>query len=159
MDSLENLGLADMKSTHIPTNILEPLIFLRRLNISGNDFKIIPLKMLSYIELSATEFEELDISNNQLTGLNDNELNFLGPIRNVLIENNPFICDKCHVGALINKTGDVSIHFVSTMCSCVLCTKHSKPLDFTIIFHVDVTCVCVYVSCGWFDIHMCVVCQ
>lgn len=112
MDSLENLGLADMKTT-LPGNILEPLSLLKKLNISGNDYKTIPLRMLSYIELSATDFEQLDISNNQLTGITENELNFLRPIRNVLIENNPFICDKCHVGALINETDDVS----TSMCT------------------------------------------
>ena len=50
----------------------------------------------------------LDLSRNQLNGFGDGIAAKLRKIREVKLENNPLICDRCHMGALIDKAETVS---------------------------------------------------
>lgn len=44
----------------------------------------------------------LDLSRNNLNGFDDNQVWKLRQIKDVKLENNPLVCDRCHMGALIS---------------------------------------------------------
>lgn len=50
----------------------------------------------------------LDISRNQLNGIEDSQAIMLQKIKEVRLENNPLICDRCHMGSLIQMAKTVS---------------------------------------------------
>lgn len=50
----------------------------------------------------------LDLSRNQLNGFDDVLTVKLRRIRDVRLENNPLICDRCHMGSLIDIARTVS---------------------------------------------------
>lgn len=72
----------------------------------------------------------LDLSRNQLYGINaDTALRIQG-IRNVRLDNNPLICDECHMGKLINVVRQVSsiqLRCVYAVCVRVSFNTFSKP--------------------------------
>ncbi|ALC40167.1 rdo [Drosophila busckii] len=93
---LTHLSIADMGQ--LPVGLLTPFRELRYLNISGNSLDNMALQVID----SCRELEFLDLSRNQLYGINaDTALRIQG-IRNVRLDNNPLICDECHMGKLIN---------------------------------------------------------
>ncbi|XP_064546794.1 insulin-like growth factor-binding protein complex acid labile subunit [Drosophila montana] len=93
---LTHLAIADMGQ--LPVGLLSPFRQLRYLNISGNSLDNMALQVID----SCRELEFLDLSRNQLYGINaDTALRIQG-IRNVRLDNNPLICDECHMGKLIN---------------------------------------------------------
>lgn len=49
----------------------------------------------------------LDLSRNQLNGVEENFAVKLQNINDVRLENNPLICDRCHMGPLIDKAENV----------------------------------------------------
>lgn len=51
----------------------------------------------------------LDLSRNQLSGFDDAIATRLGNIGDVKLENNPLICDRCHMGSLIAMAKTVSL--------------------------------------------------
>lgn len=53
-------------------------------------------------------WQALDLSRNQLNGIADNQVALLRKIADVHLENNPLICDRCHMGALIQIAKSVS---------------------------------------------------
>lgn len=53
----------------------------------------------------------LDLSRNQLNGFTEAQANILQKINNVQLENNPLICDECHMGYLLDVETTVSITF------------------------------------------------
>lgn len=54
--------------------------------------------------------QELDLSRNQLTGFEEDFAIKLLNIDDVKLEQNPFVCDICHVGAIFNR-----IHMVRSL--------------------------------------------
>lgn len=54
----------------------------------------------------------LDLSRNQLNGVEENFAVKLQNINDVRLENNPLICDRCHMGPLIDKAENVRIFFL-----------------------------------------------
>lgn len=59
-------------------------------------------------------FQLLDISRNQLNGIEDSQAIMLQKIKEVRLENNPLICDRCHMGSLIQM-----VKHVSRFANCV----------------------------------------
>lgn len=53
--------------------------------------------------------QELDLSHNQISGIEESIASRLLNIADVRLDNNPLICDKCHLGPLIGKVKLVSI--------------------------------------------------
>ncbi|KAH8419476.1 hypothetical protein KR222_008141 [Zaprionus bogoriensis] len=93
---LTHLAIADMGQ--LPVGLLTPFRQLRYLNISGNSLDNMALQVID----PCRQLEFLDLSRNQLYGINaDTALRIQG-IRNVRLDNNPLICDECHMGKLIN---------------------------------------------------------
>lgn len=59
----------------------------------------------------------LDLSRNQLNGFDDHFVAKLQRIKDVRLENNPLICDKCHMGSLIDVASTVSNGVIGNACS------------------------------------------
>ncbi|XP_044316133.1 insulin-like growth factor-binding protein complex acid labile subunit [Drosophila rhopaloa] len=93
---LTNLAIADMGS--MPVGLLHPFKQLRYLNISGNSLNNTALEVID----PCRELEFLDLSRNQLQGISEDTALRIQGIRNVRLDNNPLICDECHMGKLIN---------------------------------------------------------
>lgn len=53
--------------------------------------------------------QELDLSRNQLTGFEEEFAIKLLNIDDVKFEQNPLVCDVCHVGAILNRIEMVKI--------------------------------------------------
>ncbi|CAD6999074.1 unnamed protein product [Ceratitis capitata] len=96
---LTHLSVADMGV--LPMGLLVPFKQLRYLNISGNHLDNMSLQVIDPCrELEVSTF--LDLSRNQLYGINEDTVKRIQRIRNVRLDNNPLICDECHMGKLIN---------------------------------------------------------
>ncbi|XP_067625979.1 carboxypeptidase N subunit 2 [Eurosta solidaginis] len=93
---LTHLSIADMGI--LPMGLLVPFKQLRYLNISGNHLDNMSLQVID----PCRELEFLDLSRNQLYGINEDTVLRIQRIRNVRLDNNPLICDECHMGKLIN---------------------------------------------------------
>ncbi|EDW77279.2 uncharacterized protein Dwil_GK18170 [Drosophila willistoni] len=93
---LTHLAIADMGK--LPIGLLTPFKQLRYLNISGNSLDNMALQVID----PCRELEFLDLSRNQLHGINEDTAMRIQGIRNVRLDNNPLICDECHMGKLIN---------------------------------------------------------
>ncbi|XP_065356999.1 carboxypeptidase N subunit 2 [Calliphora vicina] len=93
---LTHLSIADMGI--LPVGLLVPFKHLRYLNISGNHLDIMSLQVIEPCQ----ELEFLDLSRNQLHGINADIVLRMQAIRNVRLDNNPLICDECHMGKLID---------------------------------------------------------
>lgn len=59
----------------------------------------------------------LDISRNQLNGIEDSQAIMLQKIKDVRLEGNPLICDRCHMGSLIQMVKHVS-RFTDFISNC-----------------------------------------
>lgn len=57
---------------------------------------------------SSYRLQLLDLSRNQLEGFDDTHVLKLQKIKDVKLENNPLICDRCHMGTLIDIARRVS---------------------------------------------------
>ncbi|KAL9927373.1 leucine-rich repeat domain-containing protein reduced ocelli isoform 1-T1 [Glossina fuscipes fuscipes] len=93
---LTHLSIADMGV--LPVGLLVPFKNLRYLNISGNHLDSMSLQVIEPCQ----ELEFLDLSRNQLYGINAEIVLRIQAIRNVRLDNNPLICDECHMGRLID---------------------------------------------------------
>ncbi|XP_030383291.1 insulin-like growth factor-binding protein complex acid labile subunit [Scaptodrosophila lebanonensis] len=93
---LTHLSIADMGQ--LPVGLLVPFRQLRYLNISGNSLDNMALQVIA----PCRELEFLDLSRNQLYGISEDTALRIQGIRNVRLDNNPLICDECHMGKLIN---------------------------------------------------------
>ncbi|XP_070140446.1 insulin-like growth factor-binding protein complex acid labile subunit isoform X1 [Drosophila kikkawai] len=93
---LTHLAIADMGQ--MPIGLLHPFKQLRYLNISGNSLNNTALEVID----PCRELEFLDLSRNQLHGISEDTALRIQGIRNVRLDNNPLICDECHMGKLIN---------------------------------------------------------
>ncbi|XP_034666048.1 insulin-like growth factor-binding protein complex acid labile subunit isoform X1 [Drosophila subobscura] len=93
---LTHLAIADMGP--LPVGLLTPFRQLRYLNISGNSLDNMALQVID----PCRDLEYLDLSRNQLYGINEDTALRIQGIRNVRLDNNPLICDECHMGKLIN---------------------------------------------------------
>ncbi|XP_037710934.1 insulin-like growth factor-binding protein complex acid labile subunit [Drosophila subpulchrella] len=93
---LTHLAIADMGP--MPIGLLHPFKQLRYLNISGNFLNNTALEVID----PCRELEFLDLSRNQLQGISEDTALRIQGIRNVRLDNNPLICDECHMGKLIN---------------------------------------------------------
>lgn len=62
----------------------------------------------------------LDLSRNQLNGFDESIAIKLHKIHDVYLNNNPIICDKCHMGLLIDLAASVKSSLtLSYMCDSV----------------------------------------
>lgn len=73
----------------------------------------------------------LDLSRNQLNGIEDTQAAMLQKIKEVRLENNPLICDRCHMGSLIQIAKNVS-----SQKNCL--SLSVGFLIFISIFHVEI---------------------
>lgn len=88
----------------MPNHILSSVPEIRGLNLSGNHLSSVDLHILSGLG----HLRQLDLSRNQLNGVTERTAARLERIADVRLENNPLICDKCHMGAIINRIPNVS---------------------------------------------------
>lgn len=70
--------------------------------------KTIDFLLCDFFPHSISYFQLLDISRNQLNGIEDSQAIMLQKIKEVRLENNPLICDRCHMGSLIQMVKHVS---------------------------------------------------
>lgn len=54
-------------------------------------------------------FQELDLSRNQLRGFDDYLVDKLLRIESIKFDKNPFTCDLCNMGALLDRQKEVSL--------------------------------------------------
>ncbi|XP_031624844.1 insulin-like growth factor-binding protein complex acid labile subunit isoform X2 [Contarinia nasturtii] len=97
MPSLRVLSIADMGID--PLHLLNPSFDqLKVLNLSGNHLVNTSLKPLDPFN----SLELLDLSRNDIKGFDEYLVWKLQQIKDVKLEKNPIICDRCHMGALID---------------------------------------------------------
>ncbi|XP_039447306.1 insulin-like growth factor-binding protein complex acid labile subunit [Culex pipiens pallens] len=94
--NISTLAVADMGP--LPIRLFAPFRQLRALNLSGNHIDNNTLQII----LPLTQLQLLDLSRNQLSGVEERFATQLSQIADLRIENNPLICDRCHMGALID---------------------------------------------------------
>ncbi|XP_058060423.1 insulin-like growth factor-binding protein complex acid labile subunit [Anopheles bellator] len=97
VQNISSLFVADMGS--LPLNLFSAFKRLTALNLSGNHIDNITIQIIE--PLAHLKF--LDLSRNQLNGIPDRYAAQLSRIADVKLENNPLICDWCHMGPLIVK--------------------------------------------------------
>lgn len=86
---------------------LDSLSQLRSLNLSGND-----LREFSLVLNLSGSLQVLDLSRNQISKIEDDiTASRLQKIRDVKLDGNPLICDRCHMGPLLQRIRDVSLYF------------------------------------------------
>lgn len=77
--------------------------------IIGFKMKKLLLGLYFYVSFQTYCLQLLDLSRNNLNGFDDNQVWKLRQIKDVKLENNPLICDRCHMGALIDIARTVCI--------------------------------------------------
>lgn len=70
-------------------------------------------------------------------------------ILDVRLDNNPLICDRCHMGALIDRARTVCFCAASEMCVCVRPKTYAQHTSPSSILSKNVTCVCSLVQLRW----------
>ncbi|GAB0098446.1 insulin-like growth factor-binding protein complex acid labile subunit [Sergentomyia squamirostris] len=115
LDGLTTLSVAEMG--HMPNTLLTTMPQLRVLNISGNHLNDIALQML----IPVTQLELLDLSRNQIKGIDLRIVSLLVRISDVSLAYNPITCDRCHMGALIDRAHTLKW---SKLPSCFLPESH-----------------------------------
>lgn len=73
------------------------------------DEKKLLLILTNLISNIFSSLQALDLSRNFLNGFDDEQVKLLHRIENVKLENNPLICDTCHMGPLIDIARTVCI--------------------------------------------------
>uniref|UniRef100_A0A182XNA9 LRRCT domain-containing protein n=1 Tax=Anopheles quadriannulatus TaxID=34691 RepID=A0A182XNA9_ANOQN len=96
--NITGLMVADMGT--LPLNLFSPFRHLSALNLSGNHIDNFTLQIIEPLN----QLEFLDLSRNQLNGIPERYATQLARIGDVKLENNPLICDWCHMGPLITQT-------------------------------------------------------
>ncbi|XP_021702845.1 toll-like receptor Tollo [Aedes aegypti] len=94
--NISTLAVADMGP--LPLKLFEPFKQLRTLNLSGNHIDNVTLQIIHPL----VHLRLLDLSRNQLSGVEDRHASQLAQIADLRMDNNPLICDRCHMGALID---------------------------------------------------------
>ncbi|XP_035796141.1 insulin-like growth factor-binding protein complex acid labile subunit isoform X2 [Anopheles albimanus] len=94
---ISSLVVADLGS--LPLNLFAPFKRLTALNLSGNHIDNITIQIIEPL----AQLKFLDLSRNQLNGIPERYAAQLSRIADVKLENNPLICDWCHMGPLIMK--------------------------------------------------------
>ncbi|XP_063859043.1 carboxypeptidase N subunit 2-like [Scylla paramamosain] len=97
---LERLGLGDMGLMRLPPGLLQNLTGLRHLNVSSNYLSTFPTAAL----LNAPQLYSLDLSRNNFRGLDEEVVAAIissKNLRKLRLEGNPWHCDQCHVGPLL----------------------------------------------------------
>lgn len=79
----------------------------------------------------------LDVSRNQLNGIEDSQVIMLQKIDEVRLENNPLICDRCHMGKLIQIAKAVSLcpYFFPFPSISIEMTMHTFIISFFFFFN------------------------
>ncbi|XP_052896445.1 insulin-like growth factor-binding protein complex acid labile subunit [Anopheles moucheti] len=95
---IAGLMVADMGA--LPPNLFGAFRRLSALNLSGNHIDNITLQIIEPLNHLAF----LDLSRNQLNGIPERYATQLARIADVKLENNPLICDWCHMGPLITQS-------------------------------------------------------
>ncbi|XP_062705897.1 insulin-like growth factor-binding protein complex acid labile subunit [Aedes albopictus] len=99
--NISTLAVADMGP--LPLKLFEPFKQLRTLNLSGNHIDNITLQIIQPL----AHLRLLDLSRNQLSGVEDRHAAQLARIADLRMDNNPLICDRCHMGALIDMASEL----------------------------------------------------
>lgn len=98
--------MADMGFTDLPEGLLPDR--LRHLNVSGNN--------LSTLTSLPHQLVELDISRNKFRGLDQRVILRLERVKQLHVDHNPWSCDACHVGALLQRA-NASAAFHNLVCA------------------------------------------
>lgn len=87
---------------------VEYTAFFLTINLSCGSLHLCHSTMVLYATQFFSTTQLLDLSRNQLNGIEDSQTMLLQKIREVRLENNPLICDRCHMGSLIQIAKNVS---------------------------------------------------
>ncbi|CRK92177.1 CLUMA_CG005705, isoform A [Clunio marinus] len=101
LTELRALSIADI--TNIPLGMFVPLSNLQILNMSGTHLNNETLQILNPL----AKLKELDLSRNQLTGFEEDFAIKLLNIDDVKVEQNPLVCDMCHIGSILNRISSI----------------------------------------------------
>ncbi|XP_059617834.1 insulin-like growth factor-binding protein complex acid labile subunit [Phlebotomus argentipes] len=115
LGSLTTLSVAEMG--YLPATLLDSVPHLRDLNISGNHLNDASLQMLGRV----SQLQRLDLSRNQIKGIDMRIVNLLVKMQDVDLAYNPITCDRCHMGALIDRAHTLKW---SKLPSCFLPESH-----------------------------------
>ncbi|KAF4519203.1 hypothetical protein B566_EDAN013497 [Ephemera danica] len=144
---LQELNLADMSITQLPLGVFVFHDHLMSLNLSGNAFAHFPAQILAPV----TRLQNLDLSSNRFRGLDSRLVSRLEraevtpgseaevmPVKlpgtggvTVKLTDNPWSCDRCHIGPLLEwisryvqsqVDSDVNCDSETTM-ECLRCTS------------------------------------
>lgn len=105
MQNLEELSIADFH-IEFPETLLSSLVQLKYLNLSKNELQTLSLDLLNPI----SNIEVLDLSHNDFNSISERLAERLFKIPNVILEDNPFICDICHANTLIERIKNVYVY-------------------------------------------------
>ena len=97
---LRKLGLGDLGLTRLSPELLRHSRHLRILNVSSNYLSKFPHELL----YSTPHLQHLDLSTNSFHGLHEELITAFkstSSLVNIQLEGNPWICEDCHVNALI----------------------------------------------------------
>ena len=98
---LRKLRISNAGLTHIPSEMLRRSRHLRYLNISSNFLSSFPRELL----FSIPHLQTLDLSDNSFHGVKEELIDTFKSMKylsKVKISGNPWICEECEVGPLIN---------------------------------------------------------
>lgn len=96
---VRNLALADMGLSELPLGLFAYHDSLRFLNLSGNSFS----QMIPQILSPIPKLHTLDLSRNRFRGIDEKLLMRLEKVPNLVIKDNPWACDLCHIPPLLNR--------------------------------------------------------
>lgn len=102
---VKTLALADMGISELPLGLFAYHEHLRFLNLSGNSFSLLIPQILSPIPRLHT----LDLSRNRFRGIDEKLLVRLEKISNLIIKDNPWACDLCHIPPLLMRLNKSSM--------------------------------------------------
>lgn len=100
-----DVALADMGLEEIPYGFLPE--HLKQLNLSGNNLTDLRAEVLP------PQLVELDLSRNHFSRIEERLLNRLEQMKAVVLEGNPWRCDRIHVGALLQR---LNVSFGNLTC-------------------------------------------
>lgn len=122
LTELRALAIADMRN--LPLGIFTQLhTRLHELNVSGTELSGESLHMLKPL----TNLKVLDVSRNQLKGLEDDFIDLLMTVDDVKFDQNPFECDLCNMDKIFTRISRVRR-------ACFLCVVVHSILRLLFLF-------------------------
>lgn len=114
VSKLNHLSLADMELSNLPTGFFAHQENLKFLNLSGNRFSHISFHVMTFV----TRIQTLDFSRNRFRGLNEKVVTRLEKIPNLILKENPWACDLCHIPPILNRVNKSKLSVALRELTC-----------------------------------------